>query len=358
MEKKLIISPDSSIKDALKKLDRTAEKTLFVVDESGVLLGSLTDGDIRRYILKTGKIDGFVWDVCNKNPIAIEKDDLSDNKIKELFLKKKIEVLPVVDGNGRVIDCLTWTDVFSEKQTSQRKRIVDVPVVIMAGGKGTRLAPFTQVLPKPLIPIGEKTMIEHIIDNFRLFGVDEFYVTVNYKGELLEAYFNGIKRDYDVKFVWEKDFLGTAGSLKLLESELKGDFIVSNCDILIKADFSDVLDFHRRMKSSFTSITSIQNYRIPYGVVKIKHGGFIDSIIEKPEYTFQINTGVYVLNSKVLENIPKNEPFDMPELINALLKNNEGVYAYPVSEGDYIDIGQWEEYRKALKKLQGNILDV
>ncbi len=358
MEKKLIISPDSSIKDALKKLDKTAEKTLFVVDKENKLLGSLTDGDIRRYILKTGKMDGVVWDVCNKSPVFVNKNELNDKNIRELFLKRKIEVLPVVDSGHRVIDYLTWTDVFSERYDKKFKRSIDVPVVIMAGGRGTRLAPFTQVLPKPLIPVGEKTMVEHIIDNFRAFGVKKFYLTINYKGELLEAYFNGIKKDYNVEFVRENEYLGTAGSLRLLKGKLEGDFVVSNCDILINADFYEVIEFHRRVESYFTSITAIQNYRIPYGVVKTTHGGSIDSIVEKPEYTFQINTGVYVLNSRVLEFIPENEPFDMPELINVLLKNKKGVHAYPVSEGDYIDIGQWEEYRKALKKLQGNILDV
>jgi len=224
-------------------------------------------------------------------------------------------------------------------------------VVIMAGGKGTRLAPFTQVLPKPLIPVGERTMIEYIIDNFRVFGVKKFYLTLNYKGELIEAYFKGSEKDYEVEFIWEEDYLGTAGSLKFLKGELEGDFIVSNCDILLKTDFSEVLDFHKKNASIFTSITAIQYYKIPYGVVNIKNGGIIADIIEKPEYTFQINTGVYVLNYKVLSYIPLNTYFDMPELVKVLLQKGEKVLAYPINEGDYIDMGQWEEYKEAFRKL-------
>ncbi len=358
MRKDILISPEDDLKDALKKLDKTAEKTLFVVDKEDKLLGSLTDGDIRRYILKTGKMDGVVWDVCNRSPIFINKNELNDKNIKELFLKRKIEVLPVVDSERRVINYLTWTDVFSEKYDEKFTRTIDVPVVIMAGGKGTRLAPFTQVLPKPLIPVGEKTMVEHIIDKFRAFGVKKFYLTLNYKGELIKAYFDGIKKDYDIYFIWEKKFLGTAGSLSLLKEKIKGNFIVSNCDILINADFSKVLEFHKNNNSIFTSITSIQRYKIPYGVVNIKHGGLISEIIEKPEYVFQINTGVYVLNSEALNYFPENEYYDMPEFIKKLMDNSKKVFAYPVNESDYVDVGQWEEYKKAVGKLQGELLNV
>jgi NDP-sugar pyrophosphorylase family protein len=354
MNKDIFVNENTSIKEALKKLDKSAEKILLVVDEEKRLLGTLTDGDIRRYIIKTGKLSGIVKNIYNKNPIVVQENSLSEKKIKEIFLEKKIEVLPVVDENNKVVDYLTWNQVFSEKEKPRiyKGKEINVPVVIMAGGKGTRLSPFTKVLPKPLIPVGEKTIIEHIIDRFYRFGVRKFYITLNYKGEMIEAYFKGLEKDYEVEFIREERFLGTAGSLKLLEDKLeKDEFFVSNCDILVDADYSEILDFHRSSGSIFTSVTAIRHYRIPYGVVLTSNGGIIDKIVEKPEYTFQINTGVYLLNKNVLELIPQGFPFDMPELINTLLERGEKVSAYPVSEGAYIDTGEWKEYRMALKKL-------
>jgi len=351
-KKDIFIKKSATLVEALKKLDKTAEKTLIVIDDDGHLLGTVTDGDIRRYIIKTGKLEGLVKDFYQKNPLFITKKDFNQEKVKEIFLKQKIELLPIVDENNVVCDFITWTEIFGEdatKTVSYKK--IDVPVVIMAGGKGTRLAPITRILPKPLIPVGEKTMVEHIIDNFRSFGVKKFYFTVNYKGELIEAYFKGIKKDYEVEFIWEKDYLGTAGSLKFLEGKIIGDFIVSNCDVLLKANFSEILEFHKENRALFTSITAIQHYKIPYGVVSIKNGGIISNIIEKPEYTFQVNTGVYILNSKVLKYIPLNSYFDMPDLVKVLLQEGEKVFAYPVNENDYIDMGQWEEYKEAFRKL-------
>lgn len=351
--KNLTILSTETIIEALKKLDQTAEKVLFVVDENNKLLGSLTDGDIRRYILKHGKIEGKILDIYHKKPIVLNEHSLE--KARQYMLKYKVEVIPIVDENYLFVDAISWDKVFREKEEFKRKEnTVTLPVVIMAGGLGTRLAPFTGIFPKPLIPVGNKTMIEHVIDNFKNYGVKKFIITVNHKGKLIEAYFNSIERDYDIEFIWEKEFLGTAGSLKLLSNLNYDDFIVSNCDIIVKTDFSNLVEFHKQNNSLFISVTSIQHYKIPYGIVTTKSGGAIESIEEKPEYSFQINTGVYVLNTSVLEFIPYNQFFDMPNLINVLLTQNKKVVAYPVNEGDYIDMGQWEEYKKAVEKI--NIL--
>lgn len=352
MKKDISILPDSYIKEALKKLDKTAEKTLFVVDTDNKLLGTITDGDIRRYILRTGSIEGKVEEIYNKNPIKIFKSEFNIEKIKDIMLKNKIEVIPVIDENNMIIDYYTWEELFSNTLQEKRENLsIRIPVVIMAGGKGTRLDPLTKILPKPLIPVGEKTMVEHIIDNFKTFGLEKFYFILNYKGTMIEAYFNSIEKDYQIEFIWEKEFLGTAGGLKLLENKLKGDFVVSNCDILVKADFYDVYNYHKDNESCLTSITSIQHHKIPYGVVNIQNGGKIKNIEEKPEYSFQINTGVYFLNSEVFKYIPDNKYFDMPELIKSLINNNKKVLAYPVNESNYMDMGQWEDYKMVLKNF-------
>jgi len=224
-------------------------------------------------------------------------------------------------------------------------------VVIMAGGKGTRLNPFSKIFPKPLIPIGEKPVIEIIIDEFRKQGISEYFLTLNYKGKMVEAYFDNTEKDYKVEYIWEDDFLGTAGSLRLLEGKIGDTFIVSNCDVMVKADFGEVLNLHKEQNASLTILSSIQYYEIPYGITKFKKGGEVTDIIEKPEYAFTINTGVYILNRESLQFIPPKSHFNMTDLIKTLIKDNRKVSTYLVNENDYIDIGQWEDYKKAVDRL-------
>ena len=347
--KNVFINPFISIKEALKRLNDTGEKVLLVVDENNKLLGTLTDGDIRRYILKTGTLEGTVELIYNKNPVyAIEGQ--SDDEIKSMIFKNKVELLPIVNEKKQVIGFYRWTDFYEEDiETYNTSEQLDIPVVIMAGGKGTRLDPFTRVLPKPLLPIKDKTITELIIDSFKKFGIKKFYLTLNYKGKVIESYFNSIEKDYEIEFIWEEEFLGTAGSLYLLKDVIKSDFFVSNCDIILKVNYSDVYKYHKSMKGDFTTITSIKHYKLPYGVVYTKEGGLIDKVEEKPEHTFQINTGVYLLNKEVLDYIPSTTYLDMPQLIDTLLQNQKRVLAYPVNEKDYLDVGQWQEYKEVLK---------
>ncbi|MGC9081422.1 sugar phosphate nucleotidyltransferase [Sulfurihydrogenibium sp.] len=355
---KLLITEDKDIVSALKKLNESSKKILLVVGENNTLKGTVTDGDIRRYILRTGKLEGTVKDIYFTNPVFILEEDLGYyQKIKEIFTKKRIELLPVLDKENKLKGYIEWSDLLEESFSEIVDKIEeDIPVVIMAGGKGVRMRPFTNVLPKPLIPLKDKTVVETIIEEFKKFGLNKFFLTLNYKGEIIEAYFKIIEKDYHIDFIWENEFLGTAGSLKFLEEkDIKENFIVSNCDIIVKANFKEVLDFHKREGAMLTSITSLQHFKIPYGVVEVSSGGKIEKITEKPEYTFQINTGVYILNKKALKYIPKNKHLDMPELINILLENKETVLAYPIKENDYIDLGQWEEYKKAIRILEEKV---
>jgi len=352
--KDIFISQEATIKETLQKLDKSAEKVLLVVDEKRKLLGTISDGDIRRYILKTGKIEGNIKYIYNRNPIYVYNSGFSEKLAKNTLIDKKIELLPIVNKDKIVVNFVSWTSVFGKKLEEEiyKKSNLDIPVVIMAGGRGMRLDPFTRILPKPLIPIGEKPVIEYIIDRFRKQGVKKFYITLNYKGEMIEAYFKGIERDYDIEFVWEDDFWGTGGSLKLLEEKIEKNFIVSNCDIMVRADFCNLINFHKRKKAFLTLILSIQHYKIPYGVVKFKDGGEIVEMVEKPEYTFSINTGVYVVHKESLKYIPQKQFFNMSDLVNILLRKNERVVAYPVGESDYLDIGQWEKYKKAMEYIK------
>lgn len=345
--KDLQIHPTSSVKEALKKLDLTAEKVLLVVNAQNQLLGTLTDGDVRSHILHGRDLEEPVEVVYNKDPIFLQEDEYSLKLAKKILLQHKIDLLPIVDKKNIIIDYLSWDRSLAEHEIPNVQK-VETPVVIMAGGQGKRLDPFTKILPKPLIPVGEKPIIEIIIDEFKKFGINQYYLTLNYKGEIIESFFENIRKDYEVHYIWEKDYLGTAGSLKLLEKQIADPFIVSNCDIIVKADFEEIVEFHKKSRASLTIISSIKHYRIPYGVVQIQSGGDVSDILEKPEYTFIVNTGLYIISQACLRFIPPNTDYDMTDLVSSLIKNNKKVVTFPVNENDYIDIGQWEEYKKTI----------
>ncbi|GIU70251.1 MAG: mannose-1-phosphate guanylyltransferase [Candidatus Woesearchaeota archaeon] len=352
---KVLINKDTDIISALRKLNESSTKVLVVVDDlkNKILIGTLTDGDIRRHILKTGSIEGNVYEVCNKNPIFLAKSSLDKNVIKKLILEKKIELIPIINEKNEVIDYVEWSELLKQEEFDKTDPIKDnIPVVIMAGGKGTRLDPFTKVLPKPLLPIKDKTITELIIDTFKKYGVKKFYLTLNYKGKIIESYFNSVEKDYEIDFLWEKDFLGTAGSLYMLKDINEDNFFVTNCDIILNVDYSEVYNHHKSMGAMFTSITAIQHYKIPYGVVYTKEDGLIEKIEEKPENTFQINTGVYLLNKEVIKYIEPDTYLDMPKLVEMLIRDNKKVIAYPISESYYLDVGQWDEYKKVMKILE------
>lgn len=348
--KLLIIQRGITLKQALKRLDHAAFRVLFVVDEQGVLLGTLSDGDVRRAILAGKSLDSSIEDVFNKNPVSILTSKANKTVCREILYSKKILVLPVVDASKILVDFFTWEDVIEagESKPILNYDKLDMSVVVMAGGKGTRLAPFTNVLPKPLIPIGEKTILEIIIEHFCDYGIKDYFLTVNYRGEMIKAYFDSIEKLYNVNYVWEKKFLGTAGCLTLLKGIVNKTFIVSNCDILVKANYHDVVSFHKSSRAAFTVVSSIQHISIPYGVVDFTDGGVVTGLQEKPEFSYPINTGVYILEPECLDLIPKDTVFHMTDLIESLIANGKKVCTYPVNEKDYIDIGQWDEYKKTL----------
>ncbi len=349
--KKLCIDKSVDLKTALKKMDEGSRKVLFIIENDRRLFGVLTDGDIRRWILSSGELQGYVYEFCNVNPVFVYSA-YHLNTIKEIMLTQKIEAIPVLDSDNKIIDILLWEDAFSEKSPRLAEKKIGIPVVIMAGGKGTRLDPFTRILPKPLIPIGDKPIIEIIIDKFYEHGVTEFYISVNHKAKMIKAYFEDLSGDYTVDYIDEDKPLGTAGSLKFLEDKFKRSFFVSNCDILINSNYSEILDYHYENKNDITLVASVKNYRIPYGICEIENGGTLCRIQEKPEYDFLVNTGLYVLKSEILHLIPENKFFDITDLIKRV-RNHEGkIGVFPVSDKSWIDVGEWEEYREAVRRFE------
>lgn len=346
----LLIDKGARIRDALQQLEDTERKTLFLVDERKSLVGALTDGDVRRWILSSGDLDGVVDAVCNRDPITAQEDYDLDT-IKHQMLSQQIYCIPVVDENRKVLDILVWDIVFGDETLPATRAPVSVPVVIMAGGKGTRMAPFTSVLPKPLIPLGDKTVIELIVDSFTEFAVNEFYLSVNYKSRIIKSFFDELDPPYSVAYVYEDKPLGTAGSLQKLAGKLAGDLIVTNCDVIIRADYHDLLKNHQDNDNDITMVASLKNYSIPYGVCELHENGSLKEIREKPEYNFLVNTGLYVLKSDVLSLIPKNEVFHLTNLMDKVKSQGGRVGVFPISEKAWLDTGEWSEYRRAAAML-------
>ena len=346
-----LIPPGTSVKDAMARLEETEERILFVADSDQTLLGSVTDGDIRRWILAEGSLTADVGEVCNPSPTTVLRPyDLES--IQNTMLERKIACIPVVDDSRRIVELLFWNAVFA--QLTDRTPIVrlDTPVVIMAGGKGTRLEPFTRILPKPLIPLGDKTIIELIIDSFLGYGIDDFYISVNHKARIIKSFFEELEPHYSVQFLEEEKPLGTAGALSFLRNSDHETFIVTNCDILLRMEIPALLEAHKENKNSLTTVASMTSYKIPYGVCKIKNGGQLEEIIEKPEYDFLVNTGMYIVEKSALELIPEDSNFDMPDLITSLKEANRSVGIFPIAEKAWIDAGQWQEYKTAVDSLQ------
>ena len=347
--KDITINSNSTISNAMKVLDKTSEKCLLVVDKNKKLLGTLTDGDLRRSILAGMKVSEDISGCFESKPTVLKQHKYTLDECKNLLKDKKIDLIPIVDSNDIVKDYVTWFSIGEYKPKNNLK--LNRPVVIMAGGKGTRMAPFTKVLPKPLVPIDEKTIIEHIIECFTKIGCNQFHITVNYKSSILKAYFEDLQPDYKVEFVDEKIPLGTAGSLHLLNGKFKEPFFVTNCDIIVKANYVSIYDFHKEGGYDVTLVASAKEYVIPYGTCDLNDEGYLSHINEKPKYDFLINTGLYILNPDILDLIPENKFYHITHLIEEAKNKGKKVGVFPIDDEAWIDVGQWEEYKKVVKKL-------
>jgi dTDP-glucose pyrophosphorylase/predicted transcriptional regulator len=348
----LQITSNKSIREAMKQLDDTAEKVLFVIDKEEKAIGSITDGDIRRFILNGGALDKEIKFVCNTNFIYTNIDYNSED-IKKIMVSSKIDIIPVLNSESKITEYLIWNHFFSEKTVIKKKAKLNLPVVIMAGGKGTRLDPFTKILPKPLIPIGDKTILELIIDKFLDYEIKDFYLSVNHKAKIIKSYFDELNPSYNLQYVHEEVPSGTAGALRNLIGIIDSTFFVSNCDIIISADYSDILNFHKSHNYDLTLIASLKHYSIPYGTCEVGDKGELIEIKEKPSFDFLVNTGMYILESDILNLIPKETSFHMTDLIESLKQSGKKVGVYPISEKSWIDTGEWEEYKNALNRLVG-----
>ena len=258
--------------------------------------------------------------------------------------------MPVLDKNGDLVDVYLWRDFFDIQEQNISKNI-NIPVVIMAGGKGSRLAPLTNVYPKPLIPVGEKTIIEAIMDKFVTYDCHNFYISVNYKSESIKNYFDFIAHPaYEISYFKEDRPMGTAGSLRLVKDMINTTFFVSNCDILIEEDYSAILDYHKTNNNALTVVAAIKTLSIPYGTIITGKDGLLKAIEEKPTLSFKINTGLYILEPSILDDIP-DDFFHITDLMEKLISCGKRVGVYPISQNDWKDMGDWNEYLKMIKVL-------
>lgn len=342
------IFPEDSLLEAMKRMDESRVKTLFVFN-GDCFEGIVTLGDIQRAIIGNIDLREPLRRILNLNKVYGFMSEGEDS-IKDKMRRMRAEVMPILDDQGELVDVWFWHDIFSKGEASSRASI-DVPVVIMAGGKGTRLKPLTNVIPKPLVPIGEKTILEEIMDRFEEIGCHRFYMSVNYKSDLMHFYLNQLEHKYSIEFFEENKPLGTIGSVSLLKGKLGTPFFVSNCDIIIDQDYRDIYDYHLENHNDLTVVTAVKSFRIPYGVIETGEDGLMLNLKEKPELTYMINTGLYLLNSECINEIPDGEVFHITQLIEKINEKDGRVGCFPVSEQAWKDMGEWAEYLKMINVI-------
>lgn len=338
-----IVNVDSTILQTMEKIDKNSKGMVYIVADRK-LQGVVTDGDIRRYLLQQGDLKENVLVVANICPLTLKLGE--EEKANELMLSRDVRSIPVLDENGEIAKIC-----FRDEIVENKKEEINIPVVIMAGGKGTRLYPYTQILPKPLIPIGEKTITEHIMERFQRHNCNEFTMIVNYKKHFIKSYFEDNGQYGKINFVEEKEFLGTGGGLKLLEGKFNTPFFMTNCDILIEEDYADILKYHREHQNMVTMVCAIKNMTIPYGTVELTLDDRVIEMKEKPELSFITNTGFYILEPEFIDKIPKNTFIHITELIQQCIIEGLNVGVYKIHEDKWLDMGQLEELERMRQKL-------
>lgn len=340
----LFIDPAATVLEAMRKLDETGQRILFIAP-GGKLEAVITDGDIRKFFLRGGTLAAPVSEAANYTPLSLPVS--ARGRAKEELKTHGIDALPILNKKGVITDI-----VFAHGLNVDNRKRAGIPVVIMAGGLGTRLYPYTKILPKPLIPVGEQPIAELIIDRFRDFGCNDFTMIVNYKKGMIKSYFQELEKDYHIDFADEETFMGTGGGLCLLKGKMNSTFFFTNCDVMIDADFGDIYEHHKKQGNLITMVCAFKHYTVPYGVVELGEDGGIANMREKPELNFLTNTGVYVVEPQVVEEMQDGEKIGFPDVIKRYKDAGKKVGVYPISESSWMDMGQLEELEKMRRRLE------
>ncbi|MEH2114742.1 nucleotidyltransferase family protein [Nostoc sp.] len=339
----ILISPQHSIREAIQTIDASALQIALVVNEHQQLLGTVTDGDIRRAILRGLSLDQPVYLTMNPQPITVDTNATND-EIIAIMRRKSIRQIPVIDLDRQVVKLALLEQLLEVIKQ-------DNWVILIAGGLGTRLAPLTQDCPKPLLRVGGKPILENILESFIDCGFHQFFISVNYKSDMIENYFsNGSRWGVKIEYLRETQRLGTAGGLSLLPEHPELPFFVMNADLLTKINFHTMLNYHQEHKSMATMAVREYDFQIPFGVVDTEQQRII-GIREKPIYKFHVNTGIYILDPSCLESIPKGQHYDMPFLFETLIQKQEKTSAFPIWEY-WLDIGRMSDFEKANEEFR------
>lgn len=345
---KFFIDHNSKTIEALKKINKLGGRSLVVVSNKIYLRGILSSADIRKAIMNHNITNEKISKIYNKNPKCIFSDSLQKEINKKSLIIKKLNIIPIIERKTKkIIDVLDVKKMNLIKFKKKKKKI-NASVVIMAGGKGTRLMPYTSVLPKPLLPINNKPTISHIIDRFMLYSIKNFFVTLNYKSDILKTYLKDLSKISPLKSVQEKKPLGTAGSLFLIKNKLKNDFFLTNCDTIINDDYNEIFKNHKKSNNDITIVVVAKKFKIPYGVCNMKNSNF--EMLEKPELKHNVNTGFYIISKNCLKVLKKKEQLDFNEFLYKCKKQKKKIGIFKVNEKSWIDVGQMKEYKSNLNK--------
>lgn len=340
----LKLTPLSSIREALKIIDCGAMQIAVVVDENDRLIGTLTDGDIRRGLLNNLSLDDSIESIIFKTPTIATLNDTKE-EILQIALGKKLHQIPIVDNEYRVIG-------IKEIEGLVKPHVKPNVVVLMVGGLGSRLRPLTEDIPKPMLKVGNKPILQTIVEKFAEYGFVNIVMCVNYKSHIIQDYFgDGSAFGVNIEYVLEEQRMGTAGALSLLRSMPNESFFVMNGDLLTNINFEHLLDYHISQNALATMCVREYDFQVPYGVVHVE-GSRILSIQEKPIHKFFVSAGIYLLSSEILDIIPKNKFYDMPTLFETLIKNDKKTVSFPIHEY-WLDIGRMEEYERANREYHG-----
>lgn len=334
---KILVHTEYSIKQALEILDAGAKGIILIVDKDKKLIGTVTDGDIRRAILNGISLDKKIKEIIHENPVKVV-EGTSIEEAKKIIIKNAIQHLPIINKDNIVIDMITLNDIILPKGK-------DNIVVIMAGGLGTRLKDLTKEIPKPMLQVGDNPILHHIINNFKEYGYNKIIISVNYKSEIIENYFqDGCAYGVKINYIKENKRLGTAGGIRLAKNYINEPFFVINGDIFTNLNFEKMMEFHIKNKFDITVGTRRYSSTIPYGVIEEKKNNII-GLKEKPTVDYLINGGVYCLNPELIKYIPEDKYFEITDLIDLCIKKGLKVGSYEINEY-WMDIGKIEDYNK------------
>lgn len=334
-----IVSPHDTILTAIESIERGVLQIALVLDDDGRLIGSVTDGDVRRAILKGITLDQPVERAMNGAPFSVTPNHDKD-ELKATMLARRLHQVPVIDGERRVIDLVIIDDLVKNGQTRENW------VVLMAGGLGKRLHPLTENTPKPLIEVGGKPLLEGIVENFVSQGFSRFYISINYKGDQIRNHFgDGGMWNSEIRYLSENIPMGTAGALSLIDPPPETPLIVMNGDLLTEIDFNRALEFHDEQGATGTMGVRSYDFQVDFGVVDIDNG-CISAINEKPVHKFFVNAGIYVLEPSALADIPRDTATDMPALFESWMAAGKNCAAFPIHEY-WLDVGRIEDLERA-----------